>query len=190
VLLDARREGHRGDGPASSFEWAVSAAASAAVHLSGQRYGVRLLLDDSPASWTGPYSGDGAGELLDELAVVTWAGPQVLSGAVTALTRTGGDGLVVAVLGEVGEDEVTPLARLGRQGARGVAILLRTTQWAPLPQRRAAELDEGRERAAAVLRSAGWAVAEAGPRETISEVWLRGAGTADPGARPRLAPLA
>ena len=58
VLLDSRADSHRGDGPASSFEWAVSATASVAVHLSGLRYGVRLLTDDptatwSSASWTG-----------------------------------------------------------------------------------------------------------------------------------------
>jgi len=173
VLLDARREAHRGDGPASSFEWAVSAAASAAVHLAGQRYGVRLLLDDSAPRWTGPYSGEGAGELLDELAVATWSPAPVLRSAVTALTRTGGDGLVVAVLGEVDEDDVTPLARLGRQGARGIAVLLRTAEWTPLPARRAAEIDAARARATAVLRSGGWSVVDAGPQETIQDVWSR-----------------
>jgi uncharacterized protein (DUF58 family) len=189
VLLDTRREGHRGEGPASSFEWAVSAAASSGVHLAGQRYGVRLLLDEDAASWTGPYSTDGAGELLDELAVVAEAGPEVLRGAVTTLTRTGGDGLVVAVLGEVDEDDVTALARLGRQGARGIAVLLRTSAWGPLPARRQAEIDTARDRAAAALRAGGWLVVEAGPTDTVSEVWLRATGAADPGARPRLTRL-
>ncbi len=46
VLLDARARGHRGDGPASSFEWAVSAAASVAVHFTDLKHG-------SGWSWTG-----------------------------------------------------------------------------------------------------------------------------------------
>lgn len=182
VLLDSRHDGHRGEGPASSYEWAVSAAASVAVHLSGMRYGVRLLLDGQPATWTAPYAHDGAGTLLEELAVCHWGGPEGLTGAVSTLTRTGGDGLVVAVLGEVEEEEVTALARIGRQGARGMAILLRTTAWTALPQRRAAELDSQRARMAGVLRSGGWSVTEAGPEETVVESWDRLCGR-----RPRIA---
>ncbi len=180
VLLDTRREGHRGEGPASSFEWAVSAAASVAVHLANQRYGVRLVIDERPAGWTGPYSGDGAGQLLDELAVVGFGEPRDLTGAITAMARTGGDGLVVAVLGEIGEDEAIALARTGRQAGRGIAVLLRTTVWGPLPPRRAAELDDERARAAAILRSGGWVVTEAGPDETVRHAWDRVA-TARPG---------
>jgi hypothetical protein len=127
--------------------------------------------------------------VLDELAVVTWGAGPVLSGAVRELTRTGGDGLVVAVLGEVGEDDVTALARLGRQGGKGVALLLRTPEWTPLPARRIADVDEARARAASVLRAAGWSVAEAGPQETVPEVWGRLAGPGATGARPRLAPV-
>jgi uncharacterized protein (DUF58 family) len=188
VLLDCRREAHRGEGPGSSFEWGVSAAASAAVHLAGQRYGVRLLVDDRPAPWTAAHATDG-GDVLDQLAVVTWSGSAVLTEAITTLTRTGGDGLVVVVLGEVGEDEVAPLARLGRQGARGIAVLLRTDEWAPLPPRRVEDIEGRREQAARSLRSGGWTVVEGGPQETISEVWQRAVGGTGEVARPRLASL-
>jgi uncharacterized protein (DUF58 family) len=185
VLLDTRTVAHRGDGPASSFEWAVSAAASVAVHLSGQRYGLRLLLDARPAGWSSGTPSDRAGAVLDELAVVRLGGPRELSDAVITLTRTGGDGMVVAVLGEAPEDEVRALASLGRHSAQGVAILLRTTEWATgLPERRAAELDEQRERNAEILRGAGWSVAEAGSAESVPEVWARAVGA--PERPPRL----
>jgi uncharacterized protein (DUF58 family) len=180
VLLDARPDGHRGEGPASSFEWAVSAAASVAVHLAGQRYGVRLVLDERPAGWTGPYSGDGAGLLLDQLAVVGFGQAHDLTGAISAMTRSGGDGLVVAILAEIGEDEATALARMRGQSGRGIAILLRTTGWGPLPTRRAAELDAERARAVSILRSGGWSVTEGGPDETVRQAWDRVA-TARPG---------
>jgi uncharacterized protein (DUF58 family) len=178
VLLDARRDAHRGEGAAASFEWGVVAAASVGVALAGQRYGVRLVMDEHPSTWTGPYAGDSAGELLDELAVATWNGPESLAGALATLTRGHGDGLVVAVLGEIGEDEATVLARLCGQGMgmRGIAILLRTTAWATLPTQLAADLDDHRERAAAVLRSGGWLVTDAGPEETIVQAWQRAAG--------------
>jgi uncharacterized protein (DUF58 family) len=181
VLLDARLDWHRGEGATSSFEWAVSAVASVAVSLAGQRYGVRLLLDDRPAAWTAPFQDPGGGQLLDSLAVVEAGGPQLLPGALAALARTGGDGLVVAVLGEVDEGVATALARLGRQGTRGVALLLRTTGWATLPDRRAADLDAERAQAMGILLAGGWSVAEAGIDETVATVWARATGTATPG---------
>jgi uncharacterized protein (DUF58 family) len=191
VLIDSRAVGHRGDGPASSFEWAVSAAASVAVHLSGQRYGLRLLLDGTSAGWASSNVTDGGGAVLDELAVVRLGGPRELTEAIATLARTGGDGMVVAVLGESPEDEVAALAGLGRHGGRGVAILLRTPEWAgTLPERRAAELDEQRARNLEVLRAGGWSVAEAGAADSVPDVWARA--TADlvqpsvAGERPRM----
>ena len=180
VLLDARRDGHRGEGPASSFEWGVVAAASIGVALAGQRYGIRLVVDERPAAWTDPSSGERAGKLLDELAVATWTGPESLTAAVATLTRGYGDGLVIAVLGEVGEDEAGALARLVLSGARGIAILLRTTAWTTLPAQPAAELDDRRDRAACMLRSGGWLVTDAGPEETIVQVWHRVTGVLRP----------
>lgn len=173
VLLDTRLDGHRGEGAMSSFEWAVSAAASVAVALTGQRYGVRLLVDDNPGTWTTPYQADGGGQLLDRFAVIEAGGPQNLTGAVDALTRTGGDGLVVAVLGEVDGDAATALARLGHRGARGVALLLRTTDWAGLPDRRRAELDGERAHAATILATGGWAVTECSAAENVASAWSR-----------------
>jgi uncharacterized protein (DUF58 family) len=182
VLLDTRYNGHRGEGPASSFEWAVSAAASAAVHFAGQGYGVRMLLDDRPASWTSPHSGEASGVLLDAMATVGMGEDPALPDAVAQLRRGGGDGIVVAVLGEVGEDEANALARLGREGVPGVALLLRTTAWTALPPGRAAEFDEQRAKAAAILRQADWRVAEAGPELTVTQAWDQAIGRRqDPG---------
>jgi uncharacterized protein (DUF58 family) len=189
VLLDTRAVGHRGDGPVSSFEWAVSAAASVAVHLSGQKYGLRLLLDETATGWTAANAVEGAGSVLDDLAVVRLGGPRQLSNAVTTLTRSGGDGMVVAVLGEAGTDEVTALATLGRHGAEGVAILLRTPEWAgPMPQSRVAKLEVARRHHAEILRTAGWSVAEAGAGDAVPDVWSRARGE-EPSTRPRMVVL-
>jgi uncharacterized protein (DUF58 family) len=186
VLLDARAVGHRGDGPASSFEWAVSAAASVAAHLSSQRYGLRLLLDDHTGGWTAAGDPEGAGRILDDLAVVRLGGPAELSDAVTTLTRTGGDGMIVAVLGEAPADDVRALASLSR-GTRGVAILLQTSQWSGgLPEKRVGKLDDIREQNVRTLRAAGWSVAEAGVTDSIPDVWARATGATAPPARPRM----
>ncbi len=169
----------------------MSAAASVAIHLAGQRYGLRLLLDDTPSGWTTAGAGDdAAGTVLDDLAVVRLGGPGDLADAVTTLTRTGGDGMVVAVLGEAGTDEVTALATLGRHGARGVAILLRTPEWGSgVPERRVEKLAEARRHHAEILRTAGWSVAEAGAGDGVAEVWARATEGGVSVVRPRMVVL-
>src|SRR3954467_9700384 len=45
VVLDTRARAHRGEGPAASFEWAVAATASVALHLRHGGYKLRLISD-------------------------------------------------------------------------------------------------------------------------------------------------
>jgi uncharacterized protein (DUF58 family) len=173
ILLDRRNAGHRGDGPTSSFEWAVSAAASIATLLVDAGYGVRVLSDDIDVPWTGREVGQGSGALLDRLAVVGLGDPHELRRASALLARTGGDGLVVSLLGEVDVDDVAGVAALPRRGVTGLAMLLRTTTWAALPPRRAAELEAGRSRAAAALRHGGWSVASPEATDGVPAAWRR-----------------
>jgi Protein of unknown function DUF58 len=194
VLLDRRRRAHAGRGAASSFEWAVSAAASVVVHLVDQGYAVRLLCDDVETAWTASASGAGAGvdsgtgpaALLDRLAVVEPGDDGVLAGAVGALARGGGDGLVVAVLGDVDADDVTALAGLVRRGGRAVALMLHAPSWAPASAGgRAGEgLGVAGRRARLALSAGGWttAVAVGGARPDV--VWAQAqVALAEPGGR-------
>jgi uncharacterized protein (DUF58 family) len=173
VVLDRRTIGHRGDGPASSFEWAVSAAASACALLVDVGYGVRILSDEVETTWTGREHSTGIGQLLDQLAMVTLGGPHELRNANGLLVRAGGDGLVVAVLGEVGAADVHGIAALPRRGVTGVALLLETTTWASLPPRRAAEISADREQARRLLDLAGWSVVTVTSRESVPAAWAR-----------------
>lgn len=173
VVLDTRAVGHRGEGPASSFEWAVSAAASIAALLTESGYGVRVLTDDVETPWTGRDSRQGVGELLDRLAVVTPGSPLELQEAHRALTRSGGDGLVVSLLGEVDAADVEPVAALPRRGAAGLALLLATPTWTTLPGRRRDQVDAARGRAALVLDRAGWSVVEPEATTPVPQAWRR-----------------
>lgn len=172
IVLDGRAIAHRGDGPASSFEWAVSAAASVASLLAASGYGVRVLTDDVETPWTGRDAEHGVGELLDRLATVQTGGPHELRHAHRALARGGGDGLVVSILGEVDSGDVDPVAALTRRGAAGLALLLRTTTWTTLPPRRRAEVDAARERSALTLDRAGWSVVTPGVTTSVQDAWL------------------
>lgn len=176
VLLDTRARGHRGDGPASSFEWAVSAAASVAVHFSGLKHGVRLVLDGRPSTWSNPHSGEAAGELLDRMAVVGFGDDNALDAGLGLIRRTGGDGVIVAVLGELDERKAQQLAHLGREGRPGIAILLRTEEWSTKATRPVDGGESPRERWISVLADAGWAVTEAGMGRTVTDVWSEATG--------------
>jgi uncharacterized protein (DUF58 family) len=174
VLLDTRMRGHRGDGAASSFEWAVSAAASVAVHFAGEKHGVRLVLDDRPSTWSNPHSGEAAGELLDRMAVVQLSDHDTLGAAIGQLRRGGGDGVLVAMLGDIDEAQARQLAHLALEGLPGIAVLIATEEWASRSNRVAADDPADRRlRVTAILEDAGWAVTTAHRGRTPTEVWAQ-----------------
>ncbi|MGW4891158.1 DUF58 domain-containing protein [Kitasatospora sp. NPDC004240] len=175
VLLDTREIGHRGNGPASSFEWAVGCAASVAVHLLERGYQTRLLTDTGlavPAADAGVVSGaaETSGLVLDALAVVDLSDGGGLSRAEDPL-RAGGEGLLVAVLGELDEAQTSRLARLRGRTGGAVAVMLDTETWAGL--RSIAPGTGGDEHRARVrqLRAAGWTVLSARAGDSLPELW-------------------
>jgi uncharacterized protein (DUF58 family) len=177
VLLDTRRHGHEGEGLASSFEWAVSAAASAAVHFTDRGHGVRLLLDGRPTGWTGPHTSDPGGELLDRLAVARFGPDDALHGALRTLRRGQAESGVIAVLGDITPEQAAELAALPITRSGRLAFLLRTEDWDGAAGGR--EISDGRrERVLRILRDARWQVAEVGPQDTPTQAWARATGTA------------
>ncbi|MFG3049770.1 DUF58 domain-containing protein [Kitasatospora sp. NPDC048239] len=175
VLLDTREAGHRGSGPASSFEWAVGCAASVAVHLLERGYQTRLLTDIGH-SVPGPDAGgrssaaDTSGLILDALAVVDLSDGGGLSRAEEPL-RAGGEGLLVAVLGELDEPQTARLARLRNRTGGAVAFVLDTGTWAGL--RLLAPETGGDEFRARVqqLREAGWTVLPVRAGDSVPDLW-------------------
>ncbi|MBG0829506.1 DUF58 domain-containing protein [Planomonospora sp. ID67723] len=164
LLLDTRRYAHRGEGPRSSFEVAVSAAASIGVHLSHEGLGLRLVTDqgaehltDTGLSWS----------LLDTLAVVRTSSARSLEYGIGALRQGGGDGLIVAVLGGVTVEEAQGLARLRHGNVTGVAVMLDVAGW------ERSELGDGQEyqAAQAVLAGAGWRIVRLPAGASIAGVW-------------------
>jgi uncharacterized protein (DUF58 family) len=185
VLLDTRTHGHhhperaRG-GDDSSFEWAVSAAASVGVHLLTRGYAVRLVTDHGSAvsaAWhdrsAGPGAGDGA--LLGALAVVEPTTAASIGG-VRRLLRGGGasSGVLIAVVGRLDLGEAEALARLRHDTPAALAILVDADAWATRGRGAgagAAAPSAGAEQAAATLRQAGWSVAVAGPGADVDAMW-------------------
>ena len=140
VLLDTRGTAHGGEGPGSSFEWAVSAAASVAIHLVQHGYFVRLVTDTGAQVGGGELAIDGRGAdvegaILDSLAVIDTSANTSLRDAGASLRRGGGDGLLVAVLGSLAPEEARLLSRLRHGSTSAVAVLLDAQSWGS-PSRR------------------------------------------------------
>jgi uncharacterized protein (DUF58 family) len=169
VLLDARLAAHRGDGPASSLEWAVSAAASICLHLAHHGFDVRLVTDtggEVSSASLGSVGFDGA--LLDVLAALTPSTGTSLHVGVETTKRAGGQGLIVAVMGAMQPDDAERLARLRQSDrATGVVLLLDTDTWTAAPSPNSAS----RTQVIGMLAAAGWQVVEVRRGDSVARVW-------------------
>ncbi len=193
IILDTRRRAHAGTGPSSSFELAVSAAASIGVHLAQAGLDGQLLTD------AGPMAGSAMFEdvLLDALAVVQTSNNRDFARAITALS-TIECGLIVLIAGNLSAQTARELAATRKDGRQGIAMLLSVSTWAtqaggghaadrqppgdsqagpaaqpgPAQDGLAGDADQAETAAAeVVLRSGGWRVVTVNATTPLSAAW-------------------
>ena len=178
VLLDTRSVGFEGGGPGSAFEWAVSGAASALVHMIQQGFSVRLLTDTGasvPAegsdgfSGAGPESADAAGLMMDTLAVVDHSDGTDLSPAY-ALLRTGTERLLVAFLGDMTEEQAAVVVKMRRRSGAAVAFLLDPATWSSAAPAGTAPSAVCQARLRQ-LREAGWTALAVPFGAKVADMW-------------------
>lgn len=171
VLLDHRASAHRGSGPASSLEHAVSLAASVCMHLQQRGQQVRLLTEDGrvlAGDPDGP-AGRGADVVLDALAALRPSAQHVVQS--TAALEGGSE--VVAVLGAMRPEDVEQLLRHRPRGVRSHAVLLDVAAWHVAGANGGGSGGDSADEAARLLVAAGWSVVVAPPDEAIASVWDR-----------------
>jgi uncharacterized protein (DUF58 family) len=169
VVLDTRSFAHRGEGPTASFEWAVSAAASIALHLRHGGYKLRLVSDagiDVDAS-----EGDGEGALLDHLAEVKLSQRGDLAQVVDRVRHRTDGGLIIGVFGLVSPPEAELLAALRSSGATCLALLIDSTTWLNLPTAAREEADKAHGVAALALLRSGWRVIGVPHGAKLAALW-------------------
>jgi len=198
---DTRAAEFTGGGPDSSFEWAVSAAASVVDHAGRLGYEVDLVAPTAPSMSGVPGLVAGRGRMgrmgrtadrgtpadrarvardaLDRLVGVTarprapGAGPGRITNP-DALGPAGsghGTHTIVAILGSVGAEDLPELADLRAGRSTAIAFLLRTTDWTP---DRTGGRTVGRGTPAGVrsaLAAQGWQTVEVARGDTVPAAW-------------------
>jgi uncharacterized protein (DUF58 family) len=164
VVLDGRAQAHRGTGPGSSFESAVTVAASVTYHLSARGYGFQLL--SQPLA--GPPRPEPWELVLDRLAVI-----QPLSADMDALWKqlshgVVGEGVLFLVAPVPTPTELRQIVRAGRAFGSRVALLIDVVTFAGRPP--VGHATEIAQRANA-LRAAGWRVALIGAGDRLDDRW-------------------
>ena len=159
VFLDTRRSAHSGAGGASTFEFAVSAAASIGAHLSGEGFRARLFTEAGEIAPRGTFSGT----LLDMLAVITPSAAAGFRPGTSSLASAGGQ--LIAVLGRLSAEDARELAASRRGNAPAMALLLDVSAWT------SDAISEDTARTAEILIAAGWRVAAASASTPLAAAW-------------------
>ncbi|WP_406449196.1 DUF58 domain-containing protein [Streptomyces sp. NBC_00876] len=180
VLLDTRRIAYQGTGPDSAFEWAVSGAASALVHMLERGFAVRLLTDEGHAArgegedgFAGSTqdSADSAGLMMDTLAAVDHSDGGGLSRAYDVL-RGGNEGLLIAFLGDLDEEQAAVAARMRQRCGGAVAFVLDSAAWVHGESAATRAASEQRLR---LLRESGWTAVPVQPGTDLARLWQQAA---------------
>jgi uncharacterized protein (DUF58 family) len=163
VVLDVQLHVHKGSGPSSSLEAAVSAAASAVYHVAERGYGSSLLTRPT----AGPSKGRPWQATLEELAGIAPDAGADLAGVWQQLsTGTADTSVLIAVVTVPDATMLRAMVRAGRGFPLRVAILVDAADFG-----RAVRSDGGAAGTAAALRAAGWRVTLLGQRDRLDHRW-------------------
>jgi len=168
ILMDPRVEGHQGSGTLGSFEWAVTAAASIAAHLSGLSFAIHLVTSETAIGGeaTQPIEIDNALALLAVAQLGTNQELEEVLRSAQPLTLVGG--LVIAIVTDRDEDVLQRVAALRHPSSSGLLLLLDSASFGrgqpgpPTDQTLAL---------ASLFDAAGWSTCIVGSGVTVSQAW-------------------
>jgi uncharacterized protein (DUF58 family) len=168
VVLDTRVYAHRGEGPTASFEWAVSATASIAMHLRQAGYKLRLVTGSGID--IDAYDG-GESLILDTLADVKLAQNGDIALLVEQVRRRSDGGLVVGIFGSLTVAEAELLTGLRGNGATCIGFAIDSSTWMPMTPGERQEADREHAAAALALVHAGWRSVPVTHGATLPNLW-------------------
>jgi uncharacterized protein (DUF58 family) len=169
VVLDTRSFAHRGEGPTASFEWAVSATASIAMHLRHAGYKLRLVTGSGIDLDTSETASEGV--VLDTLADVKLAQNGDISILVEQVRRRSDGGLVIGIFGSLTVSEAELLAGLRGNGATCIGFAIDSSTWVSMSAGERQEADREHAAAALALVHSGWRSVPVAHGATLPNLW-------------------
>jgi uncharacterized protein (DUF58 family) len=164
LFLDTRQGGHGGRGPASSFEYAISAAASIGVHLAREQIDGEFVTDAGAVKSAGSFED----ALLDTLAVIRPSRSTSITDGLAQLPKDN-SGLLIAIAGHLTGAQARQLAATRHTSGPAMALLLAISSWTSDRPANwvAGETDE----AASILTAAGWRVVTVTADMPLGAAW-------------------
>lgn len=174
VLLDSRRAAHTGTGRTASFETAVSAATSVALHFIASGFRLDLFDADGPMN---------VGEITDHITTmrqnviyqmtdVTLSGRESLARAAEGAAIVQRGQLMVAVTGRLTAADAELLLQSRHSRAQSLALVLDVDTFTTRSQRGSRQQHDEHELGMQILRDAGWRVAEVTRDTKITDAWV------------------
>jgi uncharacterized protein (DUF58 family) len=168
ILLDSRAEGHQVSGALGSFEWAVTAAASVAAHLSGLSYALHLVSSETTAEGEATQTIE-IDNALASLAVAQLGAAQQFDQVLhSAHPLTSAGGLVIAIVTDHDEAVLRRIAALRQPGGTGLLFLLDSASFA---RRRPGPPSDQTLALVGMLAAAGWSTCVVGSGMTAAQAW-------------------
>lgn len=172
IVLDSRSSAHAGRGIDSSIEWAISAAASIAVHFLDDGFGIEIYEADGPlhiAGTMGQHSSASREVVINRLTDLKARQTATMHYAIEAAAIDRPGQLVVAVMGRMSAEDANTLLRLRRNRSQGIALLLDVDSWADQPANERVQRET--ELAAQVLRDNQWRVITVRRGMGVEQAW-------------------
>jgi len=169
VVLDTRVFAHRGEGPTASFEWAVSATASIAMHLRHAGYKLRLVTGSGIDIDAAESAGEGV--ILDTLADVKLAQNGDIALLVEQVRRRSDGGLVIGIFGSLTVPEAELLAGLRGNGATCIGFAIDSSTWVSMAAGERQEADREHAASALALVHSGWRSVPVAHGATLPNLW-------------------
>src|SRR5215216_4834651 len=172
IVLDSRASAHAGRGMNHSMEWAISAAASIALHFLDDGFSVEIYEADGPLRITGSMGQHSSGSpelVMSRLTDLQARRTTTLHYAVESAASDRAGQLVIAILGRMNADDANALLRVRRNRAQGLALLLDVDTFADLPagEHRRSQQDVATQ----ILRDNQWRVIEVSRGTGVAEAW-------------------
>jgi len=172
IVLDSRMSSHAGRGMNNSIEWAISAAASIALHFLDDGFSVEIYEADGPLRITGSmgqHSSASPELVISRLTDLQARQTATLHYAMESAASDRPGQLVIAILGRMNAEDANALLRGRRSRAQGLALVLDIDSFADYPA--GAHVRAQQELAMSILRDNQWRVVEVRRGMGVAEAW-------------------